>query len=257
MVHEIYPELPGAVGPTAVVAHFAGAWESLTGAATRPAIRERVHAAGAVAELPRAPGKMREATSEDIPVVLRWITAFVEEALDEPVESGDSEAAYRRRVTDPDGAWLLWDDEGPVSLAACTDRLRARGRLGSVVVHDGGSGLETCRERVRPPQPAKPGEIGVGRAQLRSVLDRESGEVRVGDEIAGRAKGLEELTHEEEVPVSRGGDRRARLREPSLDDVERLGGRQRAREDARLGRQPHKREQHRDGESKRLDPREL
>ena len=61
---------------------------------------------------------MREAGPDDIPIVIGWINAFAEEALDEAAHLEGAEAAYRRREADPDGAWLLWDDEGPVSLAA-------------------------------------------------------------------------------------------------------------------------------------------
>lgn len=117
-VLDMHPGLPGAVGPHAVVARFASSWAELTGVQARVGIRQRVHAASVVRELPHAPGRVREAGPEDIPTVLDWLDGFAEEALGETPHREDVEATYRRREADPDGAWLLWDDNGPVSLAA-------------------------------------------------------------------------------------------------------------------------------------------
>ena len=131
-VLDMHPELPGAVGPNDVVARFASTWSRLTGVRPRLGVRQRVHAAAAVRELPRAPGRMREAGPSDIPIVLRWITAFAEEALGEAAHVEEAESAYRRRETDPEGAWLLWDDGGPVSLAAYGSPTPTGTRVGPV-----------------------------------------------------------------------------------------------------------------------------
>ena len=128
----IHSELPGAVGPNDVVARFAHTWSRLTGASARLGIRQRVHAAAAVRDLPRAPGRMREAGPEDIPTVLAWIRAFADEALGDMPHVEDVEATYRRREADPDGAWLLWDDDGPVSLAAYGSPTPTGTRVGPV-----------------------------------------------------------------------------------------------------------------------------
>ena len=131
-VLDMHPGLPGAVGPNDVVARFASTWSRLTDARPRLGVRQRVHAAAAVRELPRAPGRMREAGPGDIPIVLRWITAFAEEALGEAAHVEEAEASYRRREADPDGAWLLWDDGGPVSLAAYGSPTPTGTRVGPV-----------------------------------------------------------------------------------------------------------------------------
>ncbi len=117
-VLDMHPGLPGAVGPNDVVARFAAAWSRLTGAEARIVTRQRVHAAAAVHDVPTAPGRMREARPADIPIVLDWLRAFADEALGGAPHVEDAEATYLRREADPDGAWLLWDDGGPVSLAA-------------------------------------------------------------------------------------------------------------------------------------------
>jgi predicted GNAT family acetyltransferase len=117
-VLDMHPGLPGAVGPNDVVARFAATWSRLTGAEARIVIRQRVHAAAAVRVVPVAPGGMREARSADVQIILDWLGAFADEALGDAPHVEDVEATYQRRETDPDGAWLLWDDGGPVSLAA-------------------------------------------------------------------------------------------------------------------------------------------
>jgi len=117
-VPDMHPGLPGAVGPVDATARFAEAWSRATGDGASIAIRQRIHAASCVREIPRAPGRMREAQEEDVPTIVAWLLGFVEEALQEAPHVEDVEATYRRRAADPDGAWLVWDDGGLVSLAA-------------------------------------------------------------------------------------------------------------------------------------------
>jgi predicted GNAT family acetyltransferase len=95
--------------------------------------RQRVHAAAAVEDLPRAPGHIRRAAPGDIPLVLDWICAFAAEALgDEAPHVEDAGASYRRREADPDGAWLVWEDDGVVSLAAYGNPTSNGTRVGPV-----------------------------------------------------------------------------------------------------------------------------
>ena len=126
------PGLPGAVGPAAEVERFARAWSRATGADARIGRRQRVHAAAAVADLPRASGRMREAGPDDIPIVLDWLRAFAAEALGDVPHVEEAEASYRRREADPDGAWLVWDDDGVVSLAAYGNPTPSGTRVGPV-----------------------------------------------------------------------------------------------------------------------------
>ncbi len=131
-VLDMHPGLVGAVGPQDVVAQFASTWAARTGVDARIGIRQRVHAASAVLELPRASGRMREAGPDDIPTVLDWLNGFADEALGETLHREEAEASYRRREADPDGAWLLWDDDGPVSLAAYGNPTPTGTRVGPV-----------------------------------------------------------------------------------------------------------------------------
>ena len=131
-VLDMHPGLPGAVGPVDVAARFAGAWVEATGAEAHVAIRQRIHAASTVRDVPAAPGRMREAGPADAPTVVAWLQAFADEALGEAAHVEEAEAGYRRRLDDPDGAWLLWDDGGPVSLAAYGSPTPTGTRVGPV-----------------------------------------------------------------------------------------------------------------------------
>jgi len=121
-VLDMQSELPGAVGPTDVVARFASVWSERTGVCARIGIRQRVHAASVVHGVPRAPGS----------IILEWLTAFAQEALGEAAHVSEAESAYRRREEDPEGAWLLWDDDGPVSLAGYGNPTPTGTRVGPV-----------------------------------------------------------------------------------------------------------------------------
>src|SRR4029453_1468977 len=66
------------------------------------------------------------------PLVVEWLVAFAEEALLEAPHVEDAEATYRRRAEDPNGAWLLWDDGGAVSLAAYGSPTPTGTRVGPV-----------------------------------------------------------------------------------------------------------------------------
>jgi uncharacterized protein len=131
-VLDMHPGLPGAVGPVEVTARFASAWCSATGSEARIGVRQRVHAASVVHELPRASGRMRPATPLDEETVVAWLVAFADEALAGTAHVESAEATFRRRLDDPDGEWLLWDDGGPVSLAAYGNPTPSGTRVGPV-----------------------------------------------------------------------------------------------------------------------------
>ena len=75
---------------------------------------------------------MRTTRPDDLPIVVAWLRAFAAEALDEAPHVEDVEHTYRRREADPDGAWLVWDDGGPVSLAGYGNPTPSGTRVGPV-----------------------------------------------------------------------------------------------------------------------------
>ncbi len=82
--------------------------------------------------VPQAHGRLRQAGPGDVPVVLGWLEAFADEALAGGAHVEGAEDLYRRREADPHGAWLLWDDGGPVSLAAYGSPTPSGTRVGPV-----------------------------------------------------------------------------------------------------------------------------
>ncbi len=133
LVRELRGEsLPGVLGPSGAVGRFAAGWAGEARVSTRVTLRQRVHAAGHVLPLTRAPGRMRVATPEDAELVVEWIAAFAAEVLPDSMHVEDARASYERRARDRDGAWLLWDDGEPVSLAAYGNPTPSGQRVGPV-----------------------------------------------------------------------------------------------------------------------------
>ena len=132
-VIDMHPELPGVVGPTAEAARFADAWSRSTGAPARigvPAARPRRGGGATRASRVRAtcarPGltTCRPSSTGCGRLPTRRSTRHR--------MSRTSSSTYRRREADPDGAWLVWDDDGPVSLAAYGNPTPSGIRVGPV-----------------------------------------------------------------------------------------------------------------------------
>ncbi len=111
-------DLAGVLGRKDAAARFAARWSRLTGASGRVVMEQRVHATASAAMPDGASGSGRRYAETDREVVLEGLDAFAAEALpDAPHDT--SEPWLERRLSDPDGEILLWEDEGrPVSLAA-------------------------------------------------------------------------------------------------------------------------------------------
>ncbi len=128
-VHALYPDLPALSGPEPTAGAVAGAWSELTGRAARPGRRQRLHVIRSLeVRPPAAGGSLRPADASDLARSILWIAAFVREsAPDEP--SAPPEIA--RRYFDQ-GGLFVWDDGGPVSLAAFAGRTSNGVRIGPV-----------------------------------------------------------------------------------------------------------------------------
>jgi uncharacterized protein len=114
-VGAVFEKLPGAVGPTQVVARFAELWQERTGARGHIAIAQRIFRADRV-ELPSGvPGDMRPYEESDREVGNRWFDEFAAEALPE----GNPEPAgmLARRLADPEGGLVFWEDDETVCMA--------------------------------------------------------------------------------------------------------------------------------------------
>lgn len=112
-------ELPGVVGAEPEAVEFAALWTRHTGIPARANMRQGIYALKSVEPPPAPPGSARVATEHDRELVLRWWTAFAEDALHENSPSTDlAESMVDYRLSSSSAGVLLWEDGGqPVSLA--------------------------------------------------------------------------------------------------------------------------------------------
>jgi len=113
------PRLPGVIGPEPAAGVFAEAWGQRHGVAPRAGRRSRIFE---IREMPapanRPAGAFRPAFETDVPALARWAAAFMTEAgLSEAI---DAERAVRERIRNH--CLFVWDDRGPVSMAAWSGR---------------------------------------------------------------------------------------------------------------------------------------
>jgi len=104
------PEAAGVIGPSEMGEAVAAA----LGRRPEVEVRMRIHACEAVEPVPLAAGTRRVATSDDA-IVLAWRRAFAEEIRESVPLEGVLE---RARVALAAGAFWLWEDDGPASMAA-------------------------------------------------------------------------------------------------------------------------------------------
>jgi uncharacterized protein len=124
--------LPGVVGPKAPAAEFAELWQEATGGDARVEIEQRCFRAEQVTPPENVAGAMRDYETRDRDVAVRWMDAFVAEALHGP-EPESAEAFVDRRSDDPDAGLVLWEDDGePVSFAGFGGRTPNGIRVGPV-----------------------------------------------------------------------------------------------------------------------------
>lgn len=129
---DAFGSLPGVVGPKERAAQFANAWRAAAGATPRLEIAQRVFAADHVDEPRPTTGAMRDYERRDRDLAIRWMDEFVAEALPDGPHPETSEEFVDRREQDPDAGLVIWDDEGPVSLAGFGGRTPNGIRVGPV-----------------------------------------------------------------------------------------------------------------------------
>ncbi len=109
--------VPGVMAASATSEAFVRLWSAATGCAHCPALRERAYELRHVIPPAAAPGRLRPATETDLPLAADWTYRFMQDAG----LPGTAEEAYEiaaQRIDDRD--LFLWDDGGPVSMAAKT-----------------------------------------------------------------------------------------------------------------------------------------
>lgn len=109
-------DLPGVTGPAATSRAFAELWSELTGKKLQVRMQMRLYELTRVIQPPLPPGRLREAGTEDVDLVSDWVFAFRQEALHETAILEKVRPQVERLISE--GKVFLWDDGGPVSLAA-------------------------------------------------------------------------------------------------------------------------------------------
>lgn len=115
-VHELYPTLPGVLGPTRESICFAEAWQLVSGQEYRKLMAERIYWLEEVVPVKGVPGELRRAARADRDLLVAWFQAFSDEAVgDTPV--GWAERSVDRRLDSPISDIYVWYDGRPVSMA--------------------------------------------------------------------------------------------------------------------------------------------
>jgi uncharacterized protein len=126
---------PGVVGALPEVDEFVHAWTALTGWNARVSMAQGIYRLASVIPVVDAPGAMREATPADRELLVRWVTAFSKEALeDSPFEPA---RMVDVRLEGKGAGLVLWEDDEPVSLAGFGGRTPNGIRIGPVYTPPG------------------------------------------------------------------------------------------------------------------------
>ena len=121
------PALPGVSGEAGSAARFAGQWTERTKSAAVPRQGQRIYEARSIVEPAGVPGALRRAEDGDRALLVEWLRAFSADT-GEPVD--DAEETVQRRVAA--GQFWLWQDGGPVSMAAVTSPVAGTVRVQAV-----------------------------------------------------------------------------------------------------------------------------
>jgi hypothetical protein len=125
--------LPGAQGAVPEVDAFAALWSERRRVAVRVVFEQAIYALRAVADVPRAEGIYRPATSDDYSLMVSWFASFGREALGEASSASDAEQQLRKRLESPAAGFRLWEHSGePVSLCGFSGRTPHGIRIGPV-----------------------------------------------------------------------------------------------------------------------------
>ncbi len=108
--------VPGTLAPSLLARATAQAWTEKTGRPHQLGRRERAFELRKVNPLPPAPGRLRLATMNDLPLINEWAPAFMVD-VGEPMSGANAEENVRRIQ---DQNLYIWEDGRPVSMAGAT-----------------------------------------------------------------------------------------------------------------------------------------
>jgi predicted GNAT family acetyltransferase len=109
--------VPGVTGPVHLTEAFSASWQSATGKTAEVTMRQRVYELREVRMPPLPPGNHRVARIEDIPTIMAWYEAFVQESMH---MTGSLTPEQTERMVN-ENALFVWDNTGElVSIAMKT-----------------------------------------------------------------------------------------------------------------------------------------
>jgi uncharacterized protein len=123
---------PGLVAAQPEAEVFAAAWAAQTGATSRTNRAQGVFSLDRVERPAPVSGRMRDAVSEDRPLLLDWFRAFMEEAIGESPGAASTEHVVDHRLEADSAGVVLWEDGPTVSLAAFGNPTPNGNRIGPV-----------------------------------------------------------------------------------------------------------------------------
>lgn len=128
---EFDPELPGVSAPRENAEAVAAAWVRHAGGTVHEAMASRLFRLETLYP-PTSTGAGRQATEDDLDLLIRWGRAFSIEAFGYERAPEDREANARRMVTTGDSV-VIWEDHGaPVSMAVASAPIGGMSRVGPV-----------------------------------------------------------------------------------------------------------------------------
>jgi len=129
-VFQAVPQLDGVTGPSRSADDFALAWSKLSGLEPVLNMRLRIHEIRKIVDsnLPDAPGCFRPAVPADLHLLAKWTQVFVSEAR--IVDPFDAFRVVEDAITR--GRLHVWDNDGPVSMAAWTGKTPSGVRINFV-----------------------------------------------------------------------------------------------------------------------------
>jgi GNAT superfamily N-acetyltransferase len=129
---DVDPELPGVSGPRDTGEPFAQAWSTLTGAAVKEVMAQRLYRLARL-EPPVIPGRARVATDDDADLIVGWRRNFEIEAVGhQRLTDAQVESMVRRSLALGNGL-LLWEVGGrAVAHAAVGRPIGGMSRVGPV-----------------------------------------------------------------------------------------------------------------------------
>jgi GNAT superfamily N-acetyltransferase len=120
--------LPGVFGPAGTATRFAEAWAGLRGVAATPTSAEQLYEVRDLRFPAGVDGRLRPAAEADRELLLSWLPGF--EAGARWAGTNPAAVFVTRRLAAGD-VWI-WDDDGPVSMAARTEPVAGVTRIQAV-----------------------------------------------------------------------------------------------------------------------------